>query len=91
MHLLTMILLPVGAIRAVDKLSRDALCEFSSVAVVSLLCGNDMAVSLLRRYAIDVSQLSVAADTTLTDSDPSRCAQWYRRLLADEVAQLSRL
>ena len=44
MHLLTMILLPVGAIRAVDKLSRDALCEFSPVAVVPLLCGNDMAV-----------------------------------------------
>jgi hypothetical protein len=83
-HALSMTLLPVGAIRCVDKLSRDVLSSYGCAVVAPIVCGVENAVPLVRQQLIDVSNAS--HDVGL-DGSPAAvdCARWFRQLLATET------
>ena len=81
-NLVSMTVLPVAAIRCIDKLSRDALQAYSSIVVAPLLCGIDGATPFLRRHLIDVR--ARPADTPVGQSTHAaqRCAAWFNRAVA---------
>jgi hypothetical protein len=83
-HAVSMTFLPVGAIRYVDKLSRDALSIYGCAVVAPMLCGVENAVPLLRQRLIDVSNASqdLGSDCSLAASD---CARWFCHILATET------
>lgn len=83
-HAVSMTMLPVAAIRCLDKLSRDALCRYGSVVVSPMLCGVDNAVPVLRQQFIDVSRASGDFDDVVSTS-AADCARWFRRLIATET------
>jgi hypothetical protein len=81
-HTISMVLLPVAAIRCMDKLSRDALSEYDAAAVAATLCEPDAAVSFLRRRLVDLYAPSAAGAPTTSASE---CAAWFRQTLATET------
>jgi hypothetical protein len=91
-HAASMVLLPVAAIRCVDKLSRDALSFYSAAVVSPMLCGVPYAVPLLRRQFIDLSNGSGDLGFDTSSTSAVECARWFRQLLATETkAALDRL
>lgn len=82
-HAISMVLLPVAAMRCVDKLSRDALCTFSPFAVAPHLCGAGASRALLREAWID---LDAARDQGSPQTDVERCVEWFRGLVIAETA-----
>jgi hypothetical protein len=83
-HAVSMTLLPVGAIRCVDKLSREALSRYGPAVVAPMLCGIENAVPVLRQQLIDVT--STSPDSGLDPSGAAAdCVRWFRYLLATET------
>ena len=89
---LSMILLPVSAIRCVDKLSRDALCRYSPAVVLPILCDREIAAPVLRRQFIDLQN---GLDTVGEDDavmPAMQCARWFHEALTLQTkAALDRL
>jgi hypothetical protein len=76
MHAISMVAIPIAAIRSVDKLSRERLRAFSPTVIVPSLCGAAVATPLLRRVWFD---LPVPAGA------PDRCTAWFLELLRQET------
>ena len=76
MHVISMVLIPIAAIRAVDKLSRDRLRAFSATALAPMLCGVERATPLLRRLWFDLPDAARA---------PDRCTAWFLESLRRET------
>lgn len=62
MHAISMVAIPISAIRAVDKLSRERLRAFNPIAVAPTLCGASAATPLLRRAWYDLPDAAQASD-----------------------------
>ena len=78
----SMFAVPISAIRAADKLSRERLRGFSVIAIAPTLCGADTATPLLRRIWFDLPSASQAADA---------CTAWFlERLRKETKAALDR-
>ena len=76
MHAISMVAIPIAAIRSVDKLSRELLRAFSTTAIVPTLCGAAIATPLLRRAWFDLPDATRA---------PDRCTAWFLELLRRET------
>ena len=76
MHAISMVAVPIAAIRAVDKLSRERLRAFSPAAIAPTLCGVEAATPLLRRAWFDLPDAAGA---------PDRCTAWFLELLRKET------
>jgi hypothetical protein len=83
-HVTSMVVLPVAAIRCIDKLTRDALAKYSAIVVAPLLCGADQARVLLRQYVIDL-QAPLPIVGRRENESAARCAMWFREALAHEA------
>jgi predicted transcriptional regulator len=82
MHAISMVAIPIAAIRAVDKLSRERLRSFSAAVVAPALCGVTAATPLLRRAWFDLPDASAA---------PDRCTAWFlERVRKETKAALDR-
>jgi hypothetical protein len=84
-HALSMVLLPVAAIRCADKLSRDAMCAYGPVAVLPLLCGIDAAAPALRRQWIDLRNAGAAAVDSERPPAEQQCIEWFRDVVNTET------
>lgn len=84
-HALSMMVLPVAAIRCIDKLSREVLSRFSPLVVPHILCGTEGALALIRRQAIDISSAPTLIEDASVSSPAAQCARWFGRLLAEEM------
>jgi hypothetical protein len=91
-HSISMVLLPVSAMRCVDKLSRDALSGYGWAVVSPMVCGVEKALPVLRQRFIDVSTGSDDFGYGTVSTSAVDCAQWFRQLVASETkAALDRL
>jgi hypothetical protein len=90
-HAVTMVLLPVGAIRAVDHLLRDVFCACSPPAVLPIVCGDADAEPSMRKYLFDIGK-GRAIDAGEPPAPAVACVEWFRRTLvaASESALLRR-
>ena len=79
------VLLPVAAIRCMDKLSRDALHEYSSVVVAPALCGLETATPLLRHHLVDLNSRSDVIEHNESSPLAAQCAEWFGQMLAVEM------
>ena len=76
MHAISMVAVPIAAIRAADKLSRERLRAFSPTAIAPALCGVEAATPLVRRAWFDLPDAAGA---------PDRCTAWFLDLLRKET------
>lgn len=60
-HVASMVLFPVAALKCVDKLSRDVFSAYSPVVVVAVMCGPNIAAPFIREYLADVQRASSAS------------------------------
>ena len=80
---ISMILVPIGAMRCVDTLSRDSLCRHHPLVVALTLCGLPCAAPFLRAGIIDLH--------THAERPPGvaaagyECAEWYRRAVVESL------
>ncbi len=82
---ISMILFPIAAIRAVDRLSKSLLLRFHPVAVVNVFCSEDTAHEVARREWFDVSRSSDS-----TNASPGHdCLRWHRAALTRHIESLS--
>jgi len=85
---LSMVVLPLSAMRSADKLTKDALSLYSGLVVAPHLCGS-ASWTYLRAELMD---FQCAEDGLNLAGDAARCVQWFRELLALESnAALKRL
>ena len=84
MHAASMCLLPVATMRCMDRLSRNALFDFSPAIVVPLVCDTEQAAGALRQEIVDLEQEP--------DADSGECVRWFRqRLTAETRSAIDRL
>ncbi len=76
MHAISMVAVPIAAIRAVDKLSRERLRAFSPSAIAPALCGAEAATPLVRRAWFDLPDAARA---------PDRPTAWFLELVRTET------
>ncbi len=77
-----MILLPLSAMRAVDRLSRELFPDCDALVVLPEICGLPAALPVLRRQWFDLEQVAAAtsAESNIEDDDAAgRCRQWFSR------------
>jgi hypothetical protein len=79
---LSMVLLPLAAIRCVDRLSRDALCRYSSAVVAPMLCGPGAAAAAVREQVIDLRNGPDPDAIGDAHVQAARCAEWFGALVA---------
>ena len=83
--------LPLAAIRCLDKLSRDSLCQYSAAVVVPTLCLRADATPLLRVQLVDLGQ-DRFTESREASRAAVRCAQWFQQEVAQKTtAALVRL
>lgn len=82
-HSISMMLLPVAAIRCVDKLSRDALCRYSWAVVSPLLCTAESATVVSRQRFIDMNRTARSYDEESAPDGAVHCARMFHQLLTD--------
>ena len=82
---ISMTLLPVGAMRSIDKLSRDALVGYAAAVVSPMLCGVNNASAVLRRHQMATRHTAEDFDVDSARSDAVDCAVWFSGLLCDET------
>jgi hypothetical protein len=84
-HTFAMVLLPVAAIRCVDKLSRDALCQYNPAVVAPAVCGLEAATPFVRRQLIDISTPSGSCGFDDVSAEALRCVEWFRHTLTSHT------
>lgn len=84
LHMLTSTLLPIGAIRAVDAITRDALVGFHPAAIARALCRPDVHRAYLQELLADAI-FSPPAPADLG----GEIRTWFRALLRRELGGLA--
>lgn len=73
LHVVSMTLFPIAAIRAADRISKELLAEFNPAAVAGVFCDEADAEANLRRTGFDLDR----PVTSSTDPQVTRCREWY--------------
>ena len=84
LHVVSMTLFPIAAIRAADRVSRERVAHFNPAAVVGLFCKDAHGDSVLRRLGFDLRRGLPAHDNAAV----AKCRGWYR---AEQQAAFTRL
>lgn len=86
---IAMVLFPLAAVRAVDRLSRDALWRFD-LTTAAFTVGGAAAIPQVRVHVIDMD--GSGSDFGIEEPEVLDCVRWFRALLASETrASLERL
>lgn len=81
----SMALLPVAAIRCLDKLSRDTLVQYNPLIVASVLSSPASSTPLIRRQVIDLGSDLGSIEVGNTQRPVYECAEWFRQILVSEI------
>lgn len=73
---LSIVLYPPAGMRCTDKLSVDALIAYSPAIVLPFLCGNQAAMSDIRKYCVDIERVAQRPVSTVTD-EADACGRWF--------------
>ena len=79
----SILLLPLAAMRCVDRLSREFGGRYNAIAVVSALCEQRVATGFLRRQGVDLKRL---VDEDGPD-EAGKCSRWFAAAVLREMNQ----
>jgi hypothetical protein len=74
LHVVSMTLFPIAAIRAVDRISKEKVSHFSPFVVIGVFCDEPTGDPLLRRFGFDLERTAPRP----ADSPAARCRAWYQ-------------
>lgn len=79
----SILLLPLAAMRSVDRLSREFGSRYNAIALVPVLCERRAATGFLRRQGVDLERL-VNEDGS---DEAGKCCRWFAAAMLREMNQ----